>query len=240
MTCPLCGDDDCRELHRDKGRRFFSCAACTLIFVPPVDHLGPDDERRRYALHDNTFGHEGYVRYLGEIVQVVNDRLLTGDILDFGSGPEAVLARLFTGRGYRCRAYDPLYGIGADALDATYDCVILSEVIEHVRDLSGEISLLKKVTRPAGRIVIRTKIYPSIDDFPGWWYKNDGTHINFFSRSAMEFLAGRLGRSVETVAPDIFALQPQMSTADASSTPQGGDRNRPDGLIEGNDLLSPV
>ena len=189
-------------------RRFFLCPACGLIFVPAEDHLSPEEELLRYALHDNTPGHEGYNRYFAELMQVIIDRGPAGAILDFGSGRSAVLTGLLNYRGYSCTAYDPLYGIGIDAVDATYDRVILSEVIEHVRDLPGEITLLGKVTRPSGEIVMRTKIYPSVEDFAGWWYKNDTTHVNFFSHGAMEILAGRLGRIAEMTAPDIFVLAP--------------------------------
>jgi hypothetical protein len=189
-------------------RRFFLCPACGLISVPAEDHLGADEERSRYALHDNDADNDGYNRYLGELVQVIINRGPAEAVLDFGCGRSAVLTGLLNVRGYCCTAYDPLYGIGADAVAATYDRVILSEVIEHVRDLPGEIALLGRVARRSGEIVVRTKLYPSVGGFAGWWYKNDTTHINFFSHDAMEVLAERLGRRVEIVAPDIFVLVP--------------------------------
>jgi hypothetical protein len=208
MICPLCSDPSCRELHREAGRRFFLCEQCGLIFVPAADHISADDERRRYSLHDNSAGHDGYVRFLGELARVITDRYTPDDaLLDFGCGGEAVLTGMLNEQGFRCTAYDPLYGIGPDALDHSYDLVILCEVIEHVRDLPAEIGHLQQAVKPGGAVIVRTRLYPSAEGFAGWWYKNDSTHVNFFNDAAMAFLAGKLKRGVTAIMPDIFLFR---------------------------------
>jgi SAM-dependent methyltransferase len=165
-----------------------------------------EDERARYAHHDNTPTNEGYVRFLGQVADVVEGLVGPGmRILDFGSGQNAVLAGLLRARGHDCTAYDPLYGLGASALQATYDAIVVCEVIEHLRDPRGELRSLAACLAPAGRLVVRTRCYPSLDELGSWWYARDATHLNFFARRTLEVAAGLCGLSCRnTHQPDIF------------------------------------
>ena len=102
------------------------------MFVPPEFWLDENDERARYAHHDNSLANEGYVKFLGQVADVVAG-LGAGQprVLDFGSGEKAVLAEILRQRGFDCVAYDPLCSKGQAALRDRYDIVVLCEVIEH-------------------------------------------------------------------------------------------------------------
>jgi hypothetical protein len=208
MNCRLCGTVNSENVHRDQFRGYFRCASCGLIFVPSEEHVTRDEEKKRYDLHDNNSGHEGYVRFLKEIVSLVKERRSASDrILDYGSGRDAVLTRLLTQEGFYCAAYDPLYGIGGGALVQEYDVIILCEVIEHLRDLGKELSLIKNALSARGTVIVRTQPYPPLEKFPAWWYKNDSTHINFFSPDTITIVAEKIGRKrVERSSGDIFIL----------------------------------
>jgi SAM-dependent methyltransferase len=205
-TCKLCHASACVPAGRNKHREFVHCPDCGLVFVPPEFWLGEDDERARYAHHDNSPANEGYVKFLGQVADVVAG-LGVGQprVLDFGSGEKAVLAEILRQRGFDCVAYDPLYGKGTSAVRDRYDLVVLCEVIEHLRDLRAELALLEQRLSPGGRIVVRTQYYPSVAGMSSWWYARDATHLNFFSERTLEYAAGLCGlRCLRTATPDIF------------------------------------
>ncbi|MBN2188849.1 MAG: class I SAM-dependent methyltransferase [Chitinispirillaceae bacterium] len=210
MNCPLCDSAGSKELFSDEIRSYRHCGKCGLIFVPVSGHVTFKAEKERYDFHRNNPGHEGYVRFLNELVSVIMKQCpCPCRILDYGSGKEAVLTRLLKERGYDSTAYDPLYNIGKDALLSTYDAIVLCEVVEHLRDLDREISTIRKAAGEKGKVVIRTRLYPSAKGFAGWWYKNDITHVNFFSRRTMAHCAAMLGREkVRQHGTDIFIIAP--------------------------------
>jgi SAM-dependent methyltransferase len=185
------------------------------VFVPREFWLSEDDERARYAHHDNTPTNEGYAKFLGQVADVVA-AIAPGSarVLDFGSGENAVLADILRQRGFDCAAYDPVYGLGQAALRDRYDMVVLCEVIEHLRDLRAEILTLKGCLGPGGRVVVRTQCYPSIAEMTTWWYARDATHLNFFSERTLEFAAGLCNlRCLHTGQPDIFVWAAEADTA---------------------------
>lgn len=208
MNCRLCDSPDCRKFFSDERRSYFHCEKCGLIFVPASEHVSVEEEKRRYTLHENKPDHEGYVRFLSELVEIVcKETPARGRILDYGSGPHAVLTKLLKNKGYDSTAYDPLYNIGTGALVKTYDAVILSEVLEHLRDMRKELVNIQKAAGSAGKILIRTQCYPSLENFSGWWYKNDVTHVNFFSRQTITHCMAMLGRKkVRQQGTDIFII----------------------------------
>lgn len=208
MTCHLCYSTSSKKIFNDDRRSYYHCEKCRLIFVPANDHISVKEEIKRYTLHDNNIGHAGYVRFLTELVRVIGEQTNpSGQILDYGSGPEEVLTRLLRKNGYNCTSFDPLYDIGKEAISKTYDMVVLCEVLEHLRTVRSEIEKIKNILNPDGAVIIRTRLHPPPEDIAGWWYKNDSTHVNFFSREALDVMAAMLGRKkVVTAAGDIFIV----------------------------------
>lgn len=209
-SCPLCGERGEPSVAGDGRRDFLRCTACRLVFVAPHSRLTVDDELRRYALHNNTTADAGYVAYLSTVADAVQS--LSGaasTVLDFGCGEHQVLSGLLTDRGIACSAYDPLYGIGADALDRRYDVVVMCEVIEHLRDLSREVALIGRLVARNGFVVVRTQVCEETTDFRTWWYAQDPTHILFFTMPAIAEFSRRIGRgSVQQRGSDVFVLGP--------------------------------
>jgi len=221
--CKLCLATACVPGGRNKHREFTHCPNCGLVFVPSQFWLSEDEERARYAHHDNSPANEGYVKFLAQVARVV-EGLGGGRVLDFGSGENAVLADILRQRGFDCVAYDPLYGKGQSALGNRYDVVVVCEVIEHLRDLRGELGTLRICLGPGGRIVVRTQCYSSVADVAEWWYARDATHLNFFAERTLSFAAGLWGlRCLRTSEPDIF-----IWSDDATATGCRPDREAED------------
>jgi SAM-dependent methyltransferase len=210
LVCKLCLAPDCVPAGRSQRRELVHCPTCGLVFVPEGQWVSVDAERERYGHHDNTAENAGYVSFLSEVADVVRKIApMRARILDFGSGENAVLAHLLRERGYDCAAYDPVYGIGSASSGEPYDVIVVCEVIEHLRDLRGELARLRSWLAPGGRVVVRTQCYPSLEALPTWWYARDITHINFFSPAALEVAAALCGLScAATATPDIFVWRP--------------------------------
>ena len=205
MNCVLCGSRSSKQIGTG-NRKFFLCSECKLVFVATGERVSISEEQCRYDLHQNTRENPGYVRFLCDIVSVVDGmNLHSPRILDFGSGKEAVLTSILNERGYDCTPYDPLYGYPLTEQGHLFDVIILCEVIEHLRDLPSEIQLLRRIIHQSGSVIIRTQLYDSPEAIARWWYAQDCTHINFFTFVSLKRVALLLGKTLfHTSYKDIF------------------------------------
>jgi transcription initiation factor TFIIIB Brf1 subunit/transcription initiation factor TFIIB len=208
VKCPLCESHGCREYDVDRRRTFVRCDMCGLVFVPEEYHLTPEQERRRYELHDNHEHNRGYVRFLSQVADVIGDmRPQPSRVLDFGCGREAVLTALLRRRGFRCDSFDPLYDRPLPPSPGKYDAVVVCEVVEHCRNIRRTFLEIEGLLEEKGTAVVRTQCRDERTDFSCWWYARDPTHINFFSRDTLEYAAGLLRKKcMATAADDIFVF----------------------------------
>ncbi|MCO6488156.1 MAG: methyltransferase domain-containing protein [Phaeodactylibacter sp.] len=152
------------EQHERFGSRFFY-----------VDHYQSDAELFDYF---EDFGDEGARHEMRRLHETIISEVSgeTAGILDAGCG-NAWVAQHFCPKGISVcsmdistvnpqRAlerypYSNHYGVVADAYrlpfrDGAFDCVIASEIIEHVPDPGGFIGSLLRVLRPGGQLIITT------------------------------------------------------------------------------------
>lgn len=193
--CPLCSFQKCTVHASIDPRTFIRCGSCGLIFVPQEQHLTPEKEKERYALHTNSPDDRKYVDYLSAIADGVV-ALVNGPaaVLDFGSGEEHVLTDILVSRGVRCVAYDPLYGMTVP--DGQFDIVVACEVFEHLRDPRHGMNVIRCFVKHNGFVYVRTRLYDDLTDFSAWWYAKDPTHIVFYSRETMETVGELLGKKI--------------------------------------------
>lgn len=163
--------------------------------MPGQYHLSPQDEIARYRLHNNTILNDGYVRTfqdkVGLIKKYCTDIKL---VLDYGCGPEPVLAELLTRHGFECDFYDPNFF--PESPHKSYDLVISTEVFEHLRDIQAEIIKIKAILKHSGFLAVMTSFHDTIKNIENWWYLSDPTHICFFSRHTFDWLAFKFGLSI--------------------------------------------
>jgi hypothetical protein len=190
-TCTLCLKADCPQYCSDAFRHYYQCRDCGLIFVPPAEYVSLIDEKKRYSLHDNTFDNLDYRTYLAEYSREIRRIPINQpSCLDFGSGQHRVLEKILREQGIDCSSYDPLYEIGLEVQAKTYDVIFCCEVLEHLRDLSNGLALMRKLIRRSGYLILRTQLLTPEIAFEKWWYKEDKTHINFFSAQTIQKIAG--------------------------------------------------
>ena len=204
-VCPLCSDrDNDRHFHRDRKRDYFRCSNCNLIHVPPSQFLSLAAEKQEYDKHQNCPTDSGYRAFLSRLFTPLNSRLKPGSQgLDFGCGSGPTLSVLFEVAGHRMSLYDPLYAPHQEALARQYDFITACEVVEHLHQPGKELERLWTILKPGGWLGIMTKLALDRDAFAKWHYKNDLTHVCFFSTATMEWLAGEWQADYVQVGADV-------------------------------------
>jgi SAM-dependent methyltransferase len=181
-----------REFWRDKRRDYLHCQVCGMVFVPPRQFLSAEDEKKRYDLHRNSPLDLKYRRFLSRLFIPLDQCLPPGSFgLDFGSGPAPVLSRMFEEAGHSMTIFDRYYEPVPAVLEKQYDFITATEVVEHLHDPRQELEQLWACLKPGGRLGIMTQPVMEQDSFPKWHYKNDLTHVCFFSAATFTWLAVR-------------------------------------------------
>jgi len=170
------------------------CHDCWLVHVPKEFHLSHEKEKRRYDLHNNASGDEGYRKFLSKLINPLAERLEKGsEGLDYGSGPVPVLAEMLSEKGFKIALYDPYYAVDKGVLARKYDFLACCETIEHFADPGREWEQFLRIVKKGGWIGIMTQMIETSSDFARWHYINDETHISFFSRKTFEWLGKKYG-----------------------------------------------
>lgn len=187
--CPLCQTAEGVLFYQDSCA-YFRCPTCFLVFVLPHQFLSPEAEKLVYDQHQNSPDDPEYRRFLGRLFEPVAQRLAPySSGLDFGSGPGPTLSVMFAEAGHRMSIYDPFYAPEISPLHQQYDFITASEVVEHLHQPRQELDRLWSCLKPNGVLGIMTQWVTSSDTFPHWYYKNDPTHVCFFSVATFQWLA---------------------------------------------------
>ena len=202
LACPLCLGVGVRFLHRSDDRHgereFYECGDCDLAFVPPRFHLPPDAERERYLLHDNDVHDAGYRAFLGRLWDILKPRLKAGASgMDFGCGPGPALAMMMEEDGFAVEKYDPYFFPDAAALERSYDFITCTETFEHLRAPGETMRLLDRALKRGGVLAAMTGMMDDRAGFASWHYQRDPTHVAFYSRRTMRWVARRMGWIVD-------------------------------------------
>lgn len=210
MHCPLCFNENNELYHRDKIRSYQRCLVCELVFVSPEYYLTAKNEKARYDLHQNNPNDEGYKQFLSQLVLPMLTYLKAGDFgLDFGSGPEPALATLFRSHNYSIKLYDPFYVKNPELLDGQYNFITATEVVEHLHHPATVFNKLVEMLSSKGILGIMTKTLPSQKTFSSWWYKNDFTHVCFYSDTTFGWIAKKWKLEIEYQQGDVMIFRKQ-------------------------------
>ncbi len=196
--CPLCKSEDNREFHEDKKRKYNHCSSCDLIFVPSEFYLDAEEEKSRYDLHQNDPTDEKYRAFLNKLFEPLNKLIMPNSLgLDFGSGPGPTLSLMFEEAGHNMNIYDPFYADDKAALEKEYDFITATEVLEHLHDPAKELDLLFKLLKPGGLLGIMTQPVISEEAFKTWHYKDDDTHVCFFSEESFKWISEKYNADIK-------------------------------------------
>ena len=194
-----------QEFYQDKRRIFLVCGHCHLVFVSPTQYLSETDEKAAYDHHQNSPHDPNYRRFLSRLFHPLQDRLAPNSHgLDFGSGPGPTLSIMFEEHGHTVTLYDHFYAHDPPALKQSYDFITATEVVEHLHSPSTILSQLWTLLKSGGYLGLMTKLVRNQEAFATWHYKNDLTHVCFFSRSTFKWLAERWHAELEFFGNDVM------------------------------------
>ena len=197
-VCPLCASKATELFYRDQKREFFQCLECDLVFVPPEFHLSLEAEKARYDFHSHSLEDFGYRKFLNRLFQPLETKLPLGARgLDFGCGREPTLSVLFEEVGFPCANYDLHYFNDPTVLETQYDFLTCSETMEHFQNPRAEFERFLRLVKPGGWIGIMTQLRNDAPPFEKWFYKDDATHVCFFSRKTFQWLENAYGLKLE-------------------------------------------
>jgi 2-polyprenyl-3-methyl-5-hydroxy-6-metoxy-1,4-benzoquinol methylase len=180
------------DFYKDAQREYRKCTCCDLIYVPDRFHLTARAERERYDTHQNSLTDPGYRQFLARLMSPLVKFLKPGQQgLDFGCGPSATLAHMLQEQGYPMSVFDPFYANDVSVLQQQYHFVTCSEAIEHFSRADLEWRRLLGMLVEGGHLAIMTQLCTPELDFASWYYKNDPTHICFYSLATFAWLAQR-------------------------------------------------
>lgn len=203
-SCPLCGRASLFFFYRDKRRSYLRCNHCHIVAVPPEYLLCAEAEKSVYDQHENDPEDEKYRRFLSRtfeplIAQLPND----AKGLDFGCGPGPTISVMAEEVGLSVSNYDLYYHNTPEVLEHYYDFVTITEVIEHVADAKALLTRLDSLLSSGGVLAVMTSRMVDADAFGQWYYKNDPTHIRFYSIETFEWVAHYFDWHLEIVDRDV-------------------------------------
>ena len=208
VPCPLCGSAQTAHFHVDERREYHRCSACDLVFVPAAFFVSREEEKGLYDMHENDPQDRAYRQFLSRLFKPMQERIPEhASGLDFGSGPGPTLSLMFEEQGHRVCLYDRFYAPDETVLHEKYDFITATEVAEHLHQPAFELERLWSLLRPAGWLGIMTRRLGPEQHFADWHYKNDPTHVIFFSDLTFLWLAGRWSTTATFFGPDVVLLQ---------------------------------
>jgi SAM-dependent methyltransferase len=211
-ACPLClGDGRLFCLDLGRRRRYWRCSVCRLSWLDPAQRPTPEVETQQYALHRNHPDDPAYRRFLARLATPLLARLPAASSgLDYGCGPGPSLAAMLRAAGHGVRLYDPCFQPDADALSGHYDFVTCTETAEHFFAPGSEFDRLAKLLAPGGRLGLMTGLLTADHRFARWRYRHDPTHVCFYRRETMAFLAKRHGWVIEYAKGDVVIFRADL------------------------------
>ncbi|RUO63130.1 class I SAM-dependent methyltransferase [Pseudidiomarina insulisalsae] len=208
-TCPLC-HAAAGHFVADTRRDYYQCSQCELVFADPTGHLEADAERAVYDLHENLPDDAGYRNFLEQLTVPLLARLTPGmQGLDFGCGPGPTLHLMLEERGMNMQLYDIFYQPNKQQLQRQYDFVTSTEVVEHFYQPAATWRQLVDLVKPGGTLAIMTSLFTRQTPaaFLAWQYKNDPTHVSFYTPWTMKWLAQEYALNCDILSQRVIFFQ---------------------------------
>lgn len=208
IACPLCKTTNSSKFYKEKFREYLRCLSCDFIFVPKMYHLSDAEEKSRYDTHNNDPNDHRYRHFLSQLLVPLLERIQQkSNGLDFGSGPGPTLSLMLEECGHSVDLYDKFYANDISVFEKKYDFITATEVVEHLSEPMAEISRLIEMLNNQGHLAVMTQILTPQIDFSSWYYKNDPSHIGFFTKKSLSFLARNLNIEVYFISERVVFFQ---------------------------------
>lgn len=207
MNCALCGSETA-EFSMVHQRAYHHCNCCDSVFMHSSHFLSDNEEKKRYEIHNNDVTDTGYQKFVSPIVNaVLNDFDKNHIGLDFGSGSGPVITTMLRKQEYQITTYDPYFDPNPQALKQKYDYIACCEVMEHFYNPHKEFTLLHSLLNEKGSLYCKTYLYDNTIDFSSWWYKNDPTHVFFYSKKTLNWIKDHYNFSELSISKELIVFR---------------------------------
>ena len=102
--------------------------------------------------------------------------------------------------------YDVFYAPDDAVFNEQYDFICATEVVEHLHQPGLELERLWRLLGAGGYLAVMTKLVIGAQEFASWHYKNDPTHVCFFSRETWQWWARENNARLEFSGADVCLL----------------------------------
>jgi len=196
MNCKICQAPTLSFYDEYMQCQTYHCKACEFIFKDDEAIISDEKELKVYQQHNNTEENLGYVAMFQDFIDktITPHRAGIKTALDFGSGPNPVLARILDKNGFETEYFDKFFSPEKVYEGKQYDLITSTEVIEHISDVQEVMALFSKHLNNGGFLALMTQFHPDDQEaYLNWWYRRDPTHISFFRPKTFTVLAEQHG-----------------------------------------------
>ena len=206
-ACRIC-QNEALEPVSVRELKYYRCSNCEFIFLDEVHFLPQTEEKARYDTHNNDPEDERYRAFLSRLTSPLLSKLVRPSFgLDYGSGPGPTISLLMKAHGHEVKNYDPYYDKNDELLKQSYDFVTCSETAEHFYQPLQEFERLEQMLKLGAWLGIMTQMTDDIDDFSSWYYRNDPTHVGFYSTTTMKWLAEHFDWTADLSSHNVALFQ---------------------------------
>ena len=187
-TCRLCEHD---MVYYDSARQrdYYRCPQCDSIQLKTSQILSRELEEKVYLTHHNDVKDPHYQAFVSPITNyILNHFSPTDKGMDFGAGTGPVITEMLKSKKYLVTLYDPFFYPNETLLSRNYHYIFACEVIEHFNQPKQSFDQLYYLLRPGGSWIFMTNIFNDQIDFQRWHYKNDETHVIFYTKKTFEYI----------------------------------------------------
>lgn len=208
QPCPVCRAPTCAPLGIFDRQSYWRCEDCQARGLDPVHYPDAATEHAIYMQHENHVHDTGYRRFLSKLADPLLARLAPGARgLDYGCGPGPALAAMMTEAGHRVALYDPYFQRDPLPLQAMYDFITCTEVVEHFHRPADEFDRLGAMLRPGGWLAVMTCFQTDDARFAQWHYRQDRTHVVFYRAETLRRIAELRGWVCDIPVKDVALFQ---------------------------------
>ncbi len=171
-------------------REFYNCDVCDLVYVPDKYYLTPNEEKKRYNLHNNDPYDVRYRKFLNKLINEIKP-YISKDMcgLDYGCGPGPALSIMLKEKGYKVQTYDPYFAKNNNIFNKKFDYITCTETVEHFYNPKKEFDKFDSLLSKKGLLGIMTGMLKDWNNFNDWHYYRDPTHVVFYSQKTMKWIA---------------------------------------------------
>lgn len=206
MPCSLCSGST-RRFMEYENREYFKCTNCGAVLLSHACYISAAAEKQRYEFHHNDVNDPDYRKFTNPITtRILEDFTSVHYGLDYGCGTGPIISSELRKKDYKVALYDPYFKPDEEVLNQEYDYIFCCEVMEHFHEPAKEFERLASLLLPKGKLYCKTSLFSGETDFRNWYYKNDPTHVFFYTRESLQWIKSQYDFKSLEILPGLIVF----------------------------------